>query len=160
MVSNTDDSKLFDLVKIVFGVSSLWAHAKIFSRDRDGRDALRAIRENQLGTFALDARHTESGKIIRSLAYFGERSKTKWHNYVVAHKRCHKIQLGLEEHNFHDFTNREKVTFLLDGIRVNTLEAPILSITMDSSYREDFEKAQLQITECIRMAMIASATPA
>ena len=75
-----------------------------------------------------------------------------WHDYVVAHKRCHKIQVGLEEHNFHDFTNREKVTFLLDGIRVNTLEAPISSITMDSSYREDFEKAQLQIAECIRMA--------
>ena len=72
--------------------------------------------------------------MIRSLTYHGEKSKAKWHDYVVAHKRCHEIQVGLEEHNFHNFTNREKVTFLLDGIKVNTLEAPISSITMDSSY--------------------------
>ena len=34
----------------------------------------------------------------------------------------------------------------------NTLEAPILAINMSATHREDFESAQLQLAECIRMA--------
>ena len=48
-LANTDNSKLFDLVKIVFGASSLWAHAKIFSRDRDGRAPGESTRYLSLG---------------------------------------------------------------------------------------------------------------
>ena len=60
--------------------------------------------------------------------------------------------MALEEHGFNDFTDREKVSFLIDGIMTSTLEAPITAINMNLAHSENFELAQFQLAKCIKMA--------
>ena len=60
--------------------------------------------------------------------------------------------MTLEEHSFHDFTECKKVSFMINGIMTNALQAPIAAINMNTALRENFELPHLQLAESIRMA--------
>ena len=70
--------------------------------------------------------------------------------YVLGHKKFHGVQTALVEKKFHDFTDRDKVTFLINRIKCNTLDSMIF-IVSGGSARADFEVAQLMLSEHIRM---------
>ena len=45
--------------------------------------------------------------------------------YVLGHNKCHNVRIALVEQDFIAFNDREKVTFLLDGIKCDTLDSVI-----------------------------------
>ena len=72
--------------------------------------------------------------------------------YVLGHKKFHGVQTALVEKKFHDFTDRDKVTFLINRIKCNTLDS-VISVVLGGAARADFEAAQLMLAEHVSMLM-------
>ena len=120
--ANTDNAKLFDLAKTAFGETRLWVHVKPSQRNRDRRQALKLIWFNQLVVHALDKCNTKNHKDIRVIDYHGEKKIHNRQAYVLDHKICHDVQTALVGQELNDFTDCNKVTFLLDGINCDILD--------------------------------------
>ena len=148
--ANTDNAKLFELAKIVFGETSLWVHAKSSQRNRDRRQALKLIWYNQFRVHALDERNAKNHKDIHVLAYHGKKKRHNWQYYVLGHKKRHGVQTALFDQYFNDFTDQEKVTFLINIIKCDTLDS-VISIVSGVAAHADFEAFQLMIAKHIRM---------
>ena len=149
--ANIDLVKLHTIAKLVFGPTSMWVHAKSAAKVRNGRLELKYIWLNEFGPNAIDARVQKVKKDIAAIAYTGEKKNFKWPNYVGRHKSCHNTMAKLVPHGYSDFTAREKVTYLIGGVKCNDLDVPINTIQSNAKYRSDFEESQLFIAEHIRM---------
>ena len=147
-----DNMRLYDLMKKKFCDTTMWAHTKNCARDRDGRRAMIAMQINSLGSNAIENRYSENQDMIRNILYHGEKSRWGINRYVLEHKKCHEERYQLVIHGHHDFTEREKVYYLLRGIKVHDLEATITMIESSDEHRENFESAQLLLTEAVRRA--------
>ena len=143
---NTDNAKLFDLANTEFGEISLWVHAKPSQRIRNGRQVLKLIWYNQLGVHEFDECNTKNYKEIPALAYHGEKKIHNWQAYILGYEKYHDVQTAIVEQEFNDFTDRKKVTFLLDGIKCNTLDS-VISVVSGGAVPADFEAAQLMLAE-------------
>ena len=88
-----------------------------------------------------------------ALEYKGESKGWTLLKYVAVHKKCYADQSNLNiSHNFPDFTEREKITALIDGIKTNQYEIPIVNINNDTfGARIDFDKANEMLIECKSM---------
>ena len=86
---------------------------------------------------ALDEHNTKNNKDILVLAYHGKKKRNNWQTYVLGHKKCHDVQTPLVEQDFNDFTDRENVTFLLNGIKCDFLDS-VISIVSGGAARADF----------------------
>ena len=84
---NTDNSKLFDFVKIVLDTTWLCIYTKSAQCTRHGRKVLRLIHASQLGPHSVDDCNTNNGKMIRALSYSGERKKHTFQAYVMSHEK-------------------------------------------------------------------------
>ena len=115
--ANTDNSKYFAPATTAFGNTRLWVHAKPSQCNRKRRQALKLIWSNQLGVHALDKCNTKSHKDIRALDYHGEKKRKNWQAYVIGQKKYQDFQTAPVEQEFNDFTDRKKVTLLINGIK-------------------------------------------
>ena len=148
--ANTYNAKLFDLAKTAFGEIRLWVHSKPCQNNRDGHQALKLIWSNQLGVRALYERYTKNHNDIRTLSYNGENKSHNLKAYFLGHKKCHDVHNALVEQEFNDFTDHDKVTFLLDGIKCDMLDSVIYVVSGGTAHA-DFEAAQLMLDNHIRM---------
>ena len=85
-----------------------------------------------------------------ALDYHVEKKRHNWKSYVLGHKKFHDVQTALVEQEFNDFTDREKVTFLIDGIKCDTFNF-VIYVVSGGAARADLEAAQLKISEHIYM---------
>ena len=99
---------------------------------------------------ALDKCNTKSHKDIRALDYHGENNRKNWQAYVIGHKKYQDFQTAPVEQEFNDFTDRKKVTLLINGIKWNILDF-VISVVSGGAAHADFESAQLMLTEHIYM---------
>ena len=66
---------------------------------------------------AMDEANTKNRRGMLAVEYKGDSKGWTLLKYVAVHKKCYADQSNLNiSHNFPDFTEREKVTALLDGI--------------------------------------------
>ena len=100
--------------------------------------------------YALDKRNAKNHKDIHALAYHSEKKSHNWKTCVFGHNKCHDVQTALVEQEFNDFTDREKVTFLLEGIKCDMLDS-VISVISSKAVCADFEATQLVLAEHIRM---------
>ena len=121
-------------------------------RNRNVRQALKLIWYNQLGVHALDKRNTQNHKAIFSIANQGDDKRHNWQSYVLVHKKFHDVQTALVKQELNDFTDRDKVIFLLDSIKLNVIDS-VISVVSGWATHADFEAAQLMLSENIRMLM-------
>ena len=141
--SNQDNIHLYSLVKITYESTSWWIHARPALRAKDGRLALRLMQASLVTTNALDDEHTANRKTMLALEWKDNSRTWTLIKYIAAHKLCHAKQSDLSiNHNYSDFTEREKVTALLDGIKSKEYLLPMVNIQNDNQgARMQFEKA-------------------
>ena len=141
--SNQDNIHLYSLVMTTYETDSWWIHARAAHRAKDGRRALRLMKASLVTSNALDDEHTLNRKTMLALEYKDQGKNWTLLKYIAAHKQCHAKQIDLSvSHNYPDFTEREKVTALLDGIKTDKYYIPIVNIQNDSfGARINFDKA-------------------
>ena len=149
--AKVDNVRLFELLTTVFGGTFAWVHAKGAKRTRNGRLALMAIWANYNGPHAIDSRHQKVRKDITELKYYGEKRHATWSKYTAKHKELHVAAAILAEQGYSDFTEREKVTYLVDGVQTNELDVPLNIINASATMRSNFEEAQMHVAEHIRL---------
>ena len=111
-----------------------------------------AMHVNSLGKNAIENRFSEAQEKIRTIVYSGEKSRWNWDRYVLEMKKCHEERYALVIHGHADLTDREKVYYLIKGIKTPDLEATVTLIESSPDHREDFDAAQLLLTEAVRRA--------
>ena len=147
-----DNNLLYDLMKAKYAKTTAWCHTKSCGRDRDGRRAMIAMFVNSLGKNAIENRFSEAQERIRGIVYRGEKARWNWDRYVLEMKKCHEERYALVIHGHADLTDREKVYYLIKGIKTPDLEATVTLIESSPEHREDFDAAQLLLTEAVRRA--------
>ena len=134
----------FDLSKTAFGETRLWVHAKLYQCNRDRRQALKIKWSKQSGVHALDECNTKKHKDICALNYHGENKRHNWQAYVLGHKKFHHVQTDLVEKEFNDFTDRNKMVFLLNGITYDMIDSVISTLgNIQSRKRKQFDSETL-----------------
>ena len=110
-----------------------------------------AIWANYNGPHATDSRHQKVRKDITELKYYGEKRHSTWSKYTAKHKELHVAAAILAQQGYSDFTEREKVTYLVDGVQTNELDVPLNIINASATMRSNFEEAQMHVAEHIRL---------
>ena len=130
---NQDNVHLYSLTKTVYEPTAWWIHARPAHRAKDGRLALRLMKASLVTSNALDDEHTQNRKDMNALEFKDSKSYPLM-KYIAAHKVCHAKQTDLAvSHNYPDFTGREKVTALLDGIKIDKYFLPMVNIQNDTA---------------------------
>ena len=107
---------------------------------------------NSLGKNAIENRFSEAQEKIRTIVYSGEKSRWNWDRYVLEMKKCHEERYALVIHGHADITDRKKIYYLIKGLKTSELEATVTLIESSPDHREDFDAAQLLLTEAVRRA--------
>ena len=142
-VVNQDNTELYGIVKTTHEGTPWWIHGRKAQRGKDGRRALILMGSSLISSNAADEANTKNRRDLLALEYKGETKGWGLLKYVAGMKKCHADQSTLHiSYNFPDFTEREKVTALIDGIKTNLYDSPIVNIQNDTfGARIDFDKA-------------------
>ena len=140
----------YGLMKKTYFETSLWVHTKYCGRDRGGRRAMQSMIVNSQGANAMENRYSENQDKICKVSCHGEKARWGFARYVLEIKNCHEERYQLVQHNYPDLTDREKVYYLINRIKVADLEATVTTIEAHPDYRGDFEASQLLLAEAVR----------
>ena len=117
---NQDNTQLYGIVKTTYDGTPWWIHGRKAQQAKDGRRALLLMGVSLMSSNATDEANTKNRRDLLALEYKGETKGWGLLKYVAAMKKCHADQSTLHiSYNFPDFTEREKVTALIDGIKTN-----------------------------------------
>ena len=116
--ANADNAHLHRLVKNHFGKTSLYVPAMRTDSTLDGRLALILIKHNKEGSTAVETRKAENRKRIMSVRWSQDTRNWDMKKTLDQHVLCHMIQADIAGiHSLADFTNREKVQWLVASIQ-------------------------------------------
>ena len=147
-----DNGLVCEYLRNVLGTSVWWVHAKGLQKANNGRQAFRGIHSHIFGKAAMNSRHVINRADIEALHYHGEKNKQNFSTSVARHKECHVIQASLADDTaLNDFTELEKVTFLLNGIKVSDVDAVIVTIQASPNMMETFAESCVAISDFIRI---------
>ena len=84
---------------------------------------------------------------IQALEYTGDCKNFNWDWYTNFHVEQHNVKSSLVTYGFTDYTNAQKVLYLIDGIKTANLETCIETITTNDVLREYFGRAARHIMD-------------
>ena len=111
-----------------------------------------AMHVNSSGKNGTENRFSEAQEKIRTIVYSGKKSRWNWDRYILEMKKCHEERYALVIHGHANLTDRKKVYYLIKGIKTSDLEVIVTLIEASADHREDFDSAQLLLTEAVRRA--------
>ena len=79
-------------------------------------------------------------KDIVKIEYKGERRNSGLDNYVAKHKQMRNICASLTGYNIHGWNEFQKVTYLLGGIKVNSIDTCANVIMANPRLRNSFDR--------------------
>ena len=131
----------------MLGHLSFWVHSKASSKTKDGRLAYRHTYQQIFWLNDL-AFHDASCDIkIRPLEYTGDQKNFNWDRYTNLHVEQHNVKSSLVTHGFTDYTDAQKVRYLIDGIKTSYLETCIETIMTNDDLCEDFGHAARHVMD-------------
>ena len=77
---------------------------------------------------------------IHALSYHVENKRHNWQAYVLRHKKWRDVQTAFNEQDLNKFTDHERVTFLLNEIKCDTLDS-VIFIVSSEAVRVDYAAA-------------------
>ena len=83
---------------------------------------------------------------LQSLMYADKINYWNCERFVTAHKEQHTILEGLTNHGYNGLDDRTKVTRLVDGVKVHSLDT-VKAMTLVNSY---FSSTLTIVSPCIR----------
>ena len=82
----------------------------------------------------MDHLQKQADMKFQNLMYAGERKKWKFERFVTAYKEQHTILEGLTYYGYNELDNRMKVTRLMDGVKVDSLNTGKAIILVNSDF--------------------------
>ena len=101
------------------------------------------------GANALDIRDDLCDSKIRAFEYTGDRKNFNWDCYTNLYVNQNNVKYSLVTHGFTDYTDAQKVCYLIDGIKTANIETCIEMITTNDALREDFGRAACHIMDLL-----------
>ena len=146
---NQDNIQLYGIVKTTYEGTPWWFHGRKAQRGKDGRRALILMGASLMSSNAADEANTKNRRDLLALEYKSETKGWGLLKYVSGMKKCHADQSTLHiSYNFPDFTEREKVTALIDGIKTDKYDIPVVNIQNDTfGARINFDRANEMLIE-------------
>ena len=152
--ANTDNAHLHRLIKDHFGKTSLYVPAMRTNSTLDGRLALILMKENKEGNTAIETRNTENRERIMAIRWTQDTRTYMIEKALDEHVLCHTVQADIARlHSLADFTDREKVHWVLASINNPAYNQTLLQIESEGPFgaRHDFDKACLLLREHQRL---------
>ena len=139
-------------LRAIFGDTAAWIYAKSI-KNKMGRKVFIAIFEHYLGDHHITFVISEVHSTLRAAHYGGEKRNFKFENYVNLHRAAHNRLIPLKESDgtaYRGLMESEKVSFLLGGIKTDSLNSCVASIIGSHEMTNDFDKAVKFIQDYIR----------
>ena len=137
-----DNRQVYDLFSRYFSRTTYQQYIQPFHRSKDGRSAYMAIRNQALGTSAIETRSNQATNVLISTKYDGD-ARFTYDQYVAKHLKAHHDLFLAGE----TVSELRKVQYFTQGIRDKRLEQAVLACRQNKSYRVSFEETQLFIKD-------------
>lgn len=102
----------------------------------------KALYCNLLTSYDLDYRDQKNKAMVRVLSYRNDTEHWTLEIYITQYIDCHNDQKKLNKHAYQDIIDRNKVTYLLNGVKSSEWHPVIMQINADTAVRVNFDKAQ------------------
>jgi uncharacterized membrane protein YgcG len=140
-----DNTMLFDELKVLLINGPGWTFIMRFDRSRDGRAAIRAIRNQCEGDATNHLRKQRAYAAIASAVYNGEKKSYPFIKYVATHQDAHHELELLGE----PVPETKKVMDLLAGTRAAEMASATAIIIGDAEKKNSFIKAQTYLANFV-----------
>ena len=137
-----DNRQVYDLFSRYFSRTTYQQYIQPFHRSKDGRSAYMAIRNQALGTSAIETRSNQATNVLIGTKYDGD-ARFTYDQYVAKHLKAHHDLFLAGE----TVSELRKVQYFTQGIRDKRLEQAVLACRQNKSYRVSFEETQLFIKD-------------
>ena len=153
-VFKADSIVAHGMLRAVFGNSSAWIYGKGV-KHKQGRKCALLIFEHYLGAHHTTFVISEVTGTLRGAHYTGEKRNFKFSSYVDVHRAAHNRLIPLKEIDgsaYRGFMEAEKVQYLLQGIKTDSLNTCVAGIIASREMTHSFDKAVTYIQDYIRNA--------
>jgi hypothetical protein len=134
-----DNHTVWDIIADICKTSAAWRWIRAFERTKDGRGAYQELIRHYLGASAADNMNDEAKRILTSTFYTKEGRRFTYEKYVQRQKDAHVMLQRLEKQGYAELDEREKVRYLIDGIKNDKLDGVKTTIWANPALRRDFD---------------------
>jgi hypothetical protein len=134
-----DNGKVWTVLKSSTLKGPAWAYISNFDRTRNGRGAIRALKEHYEGPAAMSATKAAAYDLIRNASYNGEKRNWTFEQYITTFQKSHQILLEYGE----PVPEAKKVRDMIDGIDHSSvlMASGIATLKAQPLLLEDFHAA-------------------
>ena len=137
-----DRVALYHKLHEVFGQIECWTHAKTTGRLKCGRKVWKLLWNHYLGPNNVHHIATQATARLRTISYTGEKKQHNFATYCTQQVEEHNTIASLVPYGQNTLTEREKVAYLLEGVKCEKLKVV---------------KCQIMATDAATRTYIASA---
>jgi len=152
---NTDNAKIYDLLKSLAGNGPLQPFIRTYERARNGRAAFKNLVEFYEGDSMKNLLKSSAYKMIQRANYQGPRRNFEFSNYVTIHQRAHEHLARFGE----PVPELKKVRDFLDGITDPRCQAIKLGVQASTIYMNDFNEMVNYVTGALDILNSQGAPP-
>ena len=136
-IYNSNNELIWNMVRSVTHGTDAWAFVKSFSRARDGRGAISALKTQFMGTSHVNKLKLDADATLELIYWSGKARNFTWQSFV---SRLTSAFADLEEHGAGK-TDEEKVRKLIRAIRDPHLAVAKSVVQADPRYNEHYQEA-------------------
>jgi len=134
---NSNNELVWNMVRAVTHGTDAWAFVKSYSRTKDGRGAMLALKRQFMGTSHVNKLKLDADATLESIYWSGKARNFSWETFI---SRLTSAFADLEEHG-EGKTDEEKVRKLIRAIRDPRLAVAKSVVQADPRYNEHFQDA-------------------
>jgi hypothetical protein len=136
-IYNINNEMVWNMIRHVTHGTDAWAFVKSFSRARDGRAALIALKTQFMGTTHVNKLKLDADATLESIYWSGKAKNFTWETFI---SKLTGAFADLEEHGERK-TEEEKVRRLIRAIRDPCLAVAKSVVQADPRYNESYQDA-------------------
>ena len=159
MIYQSDNEKVWEIMAAITRDYDCWTYVKPAQRARDGRQAYQRLFNHYLGPNNVDNLASATEKHLEMTTYQGEKKRWNFERYVRVHVEQHSVLEGLVEHGYAGIDARSKVRHLLNGIKMEQLDAVKMQVMSSATLRNDFTACVTLFQDFIRQVKSRSDQP-
>ena len=132
-------------------VTDAWPHGKSARKNCGGHKAMLLFCDHFGGPNDVYCLHNQSEMKLQNLMYAGERKNWNFERFVTAHKEQHIILEVSNDHGYNGLDNSNKVTRLMDGVKVGSLNTVKAMILANSNVCKGFDNCFTLYNELLKL---------
>ena len=155
-----DNERVWELFTEMMRDRDCWTHIRKYQASRDGRSAFVTLKMQYLGANFVTTQSRAAETELQNATYTGEKRRWNFDKYVQVHQEQHTILEGLVKYGYAGIDPRTKVRHLMDGIKIDSLDAVANQINANAALQTDFDRCVGLYKDHLRMkGLLGSGKP-